>query len=134
MLGAGPSPDEGIAAYNGPILRERIEERFEKVYSPAGVYKLLHRLRYNDRMPRPRHSDTDPAALAAFKTELPERLARLRARHPDKRVLSYCQNEARFGQHGTLTRVDEDRLVAAGDSPDAVRLHVRVQRRMPPDR
>jgi transposase len=67
MLDAGPPPEEGIAAYNGPILRERIEQRFGKVYSLAGVYKLLHRLGYNDLMPRPRHPDTDPAALAAFK-------------------------------------------------------------------
>ena len=67
MLEAGPPPEEGIAAYNGPILREKIEKLFDKVYSLAGVYKLLHRLGYNDLMPRPRHPDTDPAALAAFK-------------------------------------------------------------------
>src|SRR3954469_9810616 len=28
MLEAGPPPEEGIAAYNGPILRERIGQRF----------------------------------------------------------------------------------------------------------
>jgi transposase len=67
MLEAGPPPEEGIAAYNGPILRERIERRFGTVYSLNGVYKLLHRLGYNDLMPRPRHPDADPAALAAFK-------------------------------------------------------------------
>lgn len=67
MLEAGPASDEGIAAYNGPILRERIEQRFGKVYSLAGVYKLLHRLGYNDLMPRPRHPDADPAAVDAFK-------------------------------------------------------------------
>jgi len=67
MLEAGPPPEEGIAAYNGPILREKIEKSFGKIYSLAGVYKLLHRLGYNDLMPRPRHPDTDPAALAAFK-------------------------------------------------------------------
>jgi putative transposase len=67
MLDAGPPPEEGIAAYNGPILREKIEQRFGKVYSLAGVYKLLHRLGYNDLVPRPRHPDTDPAALEAFK-------------------------------------------------------------------
>src|SRR5581483_3454518 len=38
MLEAGPPPEEGIAAYNGPILRERIEQRFQKVYTLAGVY------------------------------------------------------------------------------------------------
>jgi putative transposase len=67
MLEAGPPPEEGIAAYNGPILREKIQQRFGKVYSLNGVYKLLHRLGYNDLMPRPRHPDTDPAALEAFK-------------------------------------------------------------------
>lgn len=67
MLDAGPPPRDGIAAYNGPILRQRIEERFGTVYSLAGVYKLLHRLGYNDLMPRPRHPGTDPSALEAFK-------------------------------------------------------------------
>ena len=67
MLEAGPRPEEGIAAYNGPILREKIQERFGKLYSLNGVYKLLHRLGYNDLMPRPRHPETDPAALEAFK-------------------------------------------------------------------
>lgn len=67
MLEAGPGADEGIAAYNGPILREKIEKRFGTVYSLAGVYKLLHRLGYNDLMPRQRHPDADPAASEAFK-------------------------------------------------------------------
>jgi len=66
-LDAGPPPEEGIAAYNGPILRERIEQWFGTAYSLDGVYKLLHRLGYNDLMPRPRHPGTDPAALEAFK-------------------------------------------------------------------
>jgi transposase len=63
MLEAGP----GIAAYNGPILREQIKQRFGKVYSLSGIYKLLHRLGYNDLMPRPRHPGTDPAAMDTFK-------------------------------------------------------------------
>jgi transposase len=67
MLDGGPGPEEGIAAYNGPILREKIEQRFGKVYTLDGVYKLLHRLGYNDLMPRTTHPDTDPAALEAFK-------------------------------------------------------------------
>jgi transposase len=67
MLDAGPSPEEGLAAYNGPILREKIHEKFGQLYTLDGVYKLLHRLRYNDLMPRPTHPDTDPAAMEAFK-------------------------------------------------------------------
>jgi transposase len=67
MVEAGPAPEEGIAAYNGPILREKIKERFGVLYSLPGLYALLHRLEYNDLMPRPHHPDTDPAALEAFK-------------------------------------------------------------------
>lgn len=67
MLEAGPDPSEGIAAFNGPILREKILERFGKLYSLPGVYALLHRLGYNDLMPRTTHPDTDPALLEAFK-------------------------------------------------------------------
>lgn len=67
MLDAGPEPGEGLAAFNGPVLREKIQARFGKLYTLDGVYKLLHRLGYNDLMPRTTHPDTDPAALEAFK-------------------------------------------------------------------
>jgi transposase len=63
----GPTPEEKLAAYNGPILRERIQERFGKRYSLNGVYALLHRLGYNDLMPRTTHPDTDPAVIESFK-------------------------------------------------------------------
>jgi transposase len=70
MLDAGPGPEEGLAAYNGPILREKINQQFGKLYTLAGVYALLHRLGYNDLMPRPTHPDTDPAALETFKKKI----------------------------------------------------------------
>jgi transposase len=66
-LEEGPSEQERLAAYNGPILREKIKERFGTLYSLNGIYALLHRLGYNDLMPRTTHPDTDPAQLEAFK-------------------------------------------------------------------
>jgi transposase len=66
-LERGPAPEEQLAAYNGPILREKIQEHFGKLYSLPGVYALLHRLGYNDLMPRTTHPDTDPEVLEAFK-------------------------------------------------------------------
>jgi transposase len=63
----GPTPEEKLAAYNGPILREKIQERFGKLYSLNGVYALLHRLGYNDLMPRTTHPDTDPEVIESFK-------------------------------------------------------------------
>ena len=67
MLDAGPQPQEGLAAYNGPIVREKIHERFGQLYALAGVYALMHRLGYNDLMPRTTHPDTDPVLLEQFK-------------------------------------------------------------------
>ena len=67
MLDAGPAPEEGLAAYNGPILRQKIEERFGKLYSLPGLYALLHRLNYNDLMPRTTHPGADPAEQEIFK-------------------------------------------------------------------
>lgn len=70
-LDAGPEPDEGLAAFNGPIIRRKIQERFGKLHTLDGVYKLPHRLGYNDLMPRATHPDTDPAELEAFKKTSP---------------------------------------------------------------
>jgi transposase len=67
MLDSGPSAEDGLAAFNGPILRQIIQQRFGKLYSLSGLYALLHRLGYNDLMPRTTHPDTDPAELEAFK-------------------------------------------------------------------
>ena len=66
-LERGPTEQEKLAAYNGPILREKIQECFGKLYSLNGIYALLHRLGYNDLMPRTTHPDTDPAVLESFK-------------------------------------------------------------------
>jgi transposase len=67
MLDAGPAQEEGLAAYNGPILREKIQAHFGQLYSLSGLYALLHRLKYNDLMPRTTHPDTDPAVQEDFK-------------------------------------------------------------------
>lgn len=66
-LETGPTSEERLAAYNGPILREKIHQHFGKLYSRNGIYALLHRLGYNDLMPRGTHPDTDPVVLEAFK-------------------------------------------------------------------
>jgi transposase len=136
MLDAGPSAEEGLSAFNGPILRQKIQERFGQLYTLDGVYKLLHRLGYNDLMPRTTHPDTDPVVLEAFKKKnCLRRLASLKASHPDKRLLIYYQDEARFGQHGTITRV----WARIGTRPrrhptNTIRLLVCLQRRLPRNR
>jgi transposase len=48
---------------------------------------------------------------------LPDRLERIAAQHPGKRLLTCYQDEARFGQQGTLTRV----WAKVGSRPRAIR-------------
>jgi transposase len=48
---------------------------------------------------------------------LPEQLAKIRREHSDKRLLIFHQDEARFGQQGTLTRV----WAPKGSRPPAVK-------------
>jgi transposase len=67
MLDRGPAAEEGLAAYNGPIIREKIQELFGKTVALGSVYRILHRLGYNDLMPRGTNPKTDPAAMEDFK-------------------------------------------------------------------
>ena len=48
---------------------------------------------------------------------MPERLTTIRGEHPDKRLLIFHQDEARFGQQGTLARV----WAPTGSRPTAVK-------------
>jgi transposase len=47
---------------------------------------------------------------------LPQRLVQLQAQHPGKRILRFYEDEARFGQHGTITRV----WAKAGTRPQSI--------------
>jgi transposase len=67
LLDKGPGPEEGLAAYNGPIIRQKIIELFDKTLTLGSVYRILHRLGYNDLMPRTTHPDTSPEAMDDFK-------------------------------------------------------------------
>lgn len=79
-LERGPTSEENLAAYNGPILREKIHRHFGKLYALNGLYDLLHRLGYNDLMPRTTHPDTDPEVLESFKKKSSPRPSKRSAR------------------------------------------------------
>jgi len=83
----------------------------------ASEYHLLHKLGYSCLRPRPRHRQADSAAQAKFVEQLPQQLAAIAAAHPDKQLRVYFEDEARFGQQGTLTNVWARR----GTRPTAVR-------------
>jgi putative transposase len=104
-IDAPPRPEDGVCELRGADIRRILEEEFAARYTPDGVYKLLHRLGYSDLMPRPRHPDSCPEAQEFFKEIVVEHIAAIAERHPDAKVEVWHQDEARFGQKGTLTRV-----------------------------
>ncbi len=55
--------------------------------------------------PRPIHRQSDPVARKEFNRQWPEKLKSIAARHPDKQLQVYFQDESRFGQQGTTTNV-----------------------------
>src|SRR5512147_1349162 len=82
-----------------------LEQEFGVHYSLDGVYKLLHRLDYSSLMPRPQHEEADERLQAIFKEVVLDQIQAIEEAHPDEEVRIWHQDEARFGQQGTLTRV-----------------------------
>ena len=64
---AGPEVgSDGIVAWRGGDLRAMVERRFGVKLALSSTYRLLGELHLSALVPRPRHSDADPAAQAAF--------------------------------------------------------------------
>src|SRR4051812_4355814 len=104
-IDAPPRPEDGVCELRGADIRQILEQEFAARYTLGGVYKLLHRLGYSDLMPRPQHPESQPEAQEFFKEIVVERIAAIAEQHPDAKVEVRHQDEARFGQKGTLTRV-----------------------------
>lgn len=116
-LDAGPLPEDHVASLRGQDLKRILATEFGLLRSLAGVYHLLHKLGYSYLRPRPRHRKADAAKQAEFIEQLPQKLATIAAAHPGKRLRIYFEDEARFGQQGTLTNV----WALRGSRPTAVR-------------
>lgn len=116
-LDAGPLAEDQVASLRGKDLQRILASEFGVLRCLASVYHLLHKLGYSYLRPRPRHRHADPAAQAEFVAQLPRQLAAIAAAHPDKQLRVYFEDEARFGQQGTLTNVWAQR----GSRPTAVR-------------
>lgn len=116
-LEAGPRPEDQVCSLRGVDMQRILANEFGVLCCLSSVYQLLHQLGFSYLVPRPRHRRANPAAQEQFKLELPALLQALRAKHPDKRVRVYFQDESRFGQQGTTTNVWARR----GSRPTAVK-------------
>lgn len=116
-LDAGPTPEDGVCSLRGRDVKRILAQEFHVVRSLPSVYRMLHELGYSCLCPRPRHDKADPEQQAAFRRELPQRLRAIAEARPGRRLRLYFEDESRFGQQGTLTRVWAPR----GSRPRAVR-------------
>ena len=116
-LDQGPKPEDGVCALRGVDVQHILAQEFNLLRRLSSVYALLHRLKYACLCPRPRHRKADPQAQARFREQLPGQLAAVAAAHPQRRLRVYFEDESRFGQQGTTTRVWARR----GSRPTAVR-------------
>jgi transposase len=114
---AGPRADDEVCSLRGRDFQRILAEEFGKLRHLSTIYNLLHKLGYSYLQPRPRHQFADPARQQAFIDSLPEQLEQIAREHPGKRLRIYFEDEARFGQQGTITRV----WAKTGSRPAAVR-------------
>jgi putative transposase len=104
-LEAGPTPEDGVCTFRCQDLRRILQEEFGVSLRRQAIYDLLHRLGYSSLMPRPRHEETNPEVQEFFKEIVVEQIQAIAAAHPGEQIHTYFQDEARFGQRGTITRV-----------------------------
>lgn len=104
-LEAGPTPEDGICTFYGPDLRRILEREFGVLLGLQAVYDLLHRHGFSSLMPRPQHKDADEELQAIFKEVIVDQIQAIRESHPETEVQVWFEDEARFGQQGTLARV-----------------------------
>jgi transposase len=112
-----PRPEDGICALRGADIRRILEQEFGVLLSLRAVYDLLDRLGYSSLMPRPQHQHADEELQAIFQEVVLDQIQAIEEAHPDDEVQIFFQDEARFGQQGTITRVWARR----GSRPRAVR-------------
>lgn len=114
---AGPRPEDEVCSLRGKDFQRILAEEFGKLRHLSTIYNLLHRLNYSYLQPRPRHQLANPAMQQAFLASLSDRWTEIARAHPGKRLRVYFEDEARFGQQGTITRV----WAKTNSRPSAVR-------------
>ena len=106
-LEAGPTPEDGVCTFRCQDLRRILEEEFGVSLRRQAIDDLLHRLDSSSLMPRPQHEQANPEVQEFFKEIVVEQIDAIAAAHPEEEIHTYFQDEARFGQKGTITRVSD---------------------------
>ncbi len=116
-LEAPSRPEDGVCTLRGLDIQRILRQEFGVLMSLQAVYDLLHRLDYSSLMPRPQHEEANPEVQEFFKEVVVEQIEAIADEHPGQETRVYFEDEARFGQKGTITRV----WAPKGSRPRAVR-------------
>ena len=116
-LDAPPRPEDGACTLRGRDVQRILEQELGAAMGLQTVSDRLHRIADSRLMPRPQHEEANPEVQAFFKEIVVEPIEALAAAHPDQEIRTSFQDEARFGQKGTITRV----WAPQGSRPRAVR-------------
>ena len=116
-LDAPPRPEDGVCTLRGLEIQRLLEQEFGVLMGLQTVYDLLHRINSSSLMPRPQHEPANPEVQEFFKEIVVEQIDAIAEAHPDQEIRTYFEDEARFGQKGTITRV----WAPKGSRPRAVR-------------
>jgi transposase len=112
-----PQPGDGVCVLRGADIRRILEHEFGVRLGLRAVYLVLDRIGYSSLVPRPQHKDSDEELQAIFKEVVGDQIEAIVEAHPAAQVQVFFEDEARFGQRGTITRVWAPR----GSRPRAVR-------------
>jgi transposase len=104
-LDQGPKVEDGVCTLRGVDVQPILRQEFNLLRRLSSVDAILHRLKYSCLCPRPRHHKANPEAQAQFVEQLPQQLKAVAAAHPQRKLRLYFEDESRFGQQGTTTRI-----------------------------
>ena len=101
----------GASGYSGEVLvklllshpRVTLAAVTSRTHAGKSLAAVIPAVRGLDRGLK--FSDSDPAAQQEFKNKFGERPTKIQSQHPDRRLQVFPEDEARFGQQGTLPRV-----------------------------
>lgn len=113
---AGPRPDEGRATFHGHDYRRILRDELGVKLGLQATYDLLHRLGFASLMPRPQHKDADEEPRRISKEVVADQIRAIREAHPGEEARVHFEDEARFGQQGTLAYLLTAVCAATGEA------------------
>jgi transposase len=102
----GPLPGKDkTSIFVGKDMLNILNESFSVSASLRYVYNLLNKLRFSLLVARPRHEKQDPVKVENWLKELPQAIAEVKKKHPEKNIVFGFEDESRYGQKSYFTKI-----------------------------